>query len=79
MFTNQIRQKLKKDVFAKAVFKDVLPLDKLPLKVNYPSAYVINTDPSYLQGEHWLALLFDEKGHCVFRFIWKSSKLFWIC
>ena len=33
---------------------------------SYPAAFVVNTDPSYLPGQHWLVLFFDEKGHCDF-------------
>ena len=59
MDTIEIRRKLREDYFCKGVFKDVLPIDKLPLKIKYPSSYVVNTDPSYMPGQHWLALHFD--------------------
>ena len=66
LHTLQIQKSLKSDEFSKTIFKAVLPRDKLPNSVTFPSAYVINTHPSDKQGEHWLALHFDQNGNCSF-------------
>lgn len=55
---------LEKDNYAKRVFKGVVPRDKLadlePLSP--PALYIVNTDPSYRKGEHWVVLYFDGTG-----------------
>ena len=37
-------------------FKGVYPLDKLPDIIKLPINIIINTDPSYMPGEHWVSL-----------------------
>jgi hypothetical protein len=68
MNTLEITQCLKKDPYAKTIFKQVVPRDKLPNvpRLGYPSAFVINTQPSYMRGEHWLAVYYDKQGFCTF-------------
>ena len=68
MNTLEITQCLKKDPYAKAIFKQVVPRDKLPNvpRLGYPSAFVINTQPSNMRGEHWLAVYYDKQGFCTF-------------
>lgn len=37
--------------------------DTLPTTVNYfPTAYIVNTDPSYKSGEHWVAFYFESNS-----------------
>lgn len=50
-------------------FGGVIPADKLPDKPKH-KFYIINTDPSYLPGKHWVAVymckvpeFFDSLGH----------------
>jgi len=44
-----------------AHFYGVLPYDKIPTHVrSYPAAYIFNTDPSHLQGQHWVSVYFSE-------------------
>jgi hypothetical protein len=62
----EIFEYLKKDEFSKRIFKQVLARDQLPQKVNYPSAYIINTHKISQKGEHWLAVYYDENGNCEF-------------
>ena len=64
--TNEIYKILFKDEFAKKDFKKVVPFDCLPNHPDYPSSFVVNTDPRGQKGEHWLALYYDEKGVCTF-------------
>ena len=42
------------------IFKKVCALDQLEKPV-FPSAYVINSDPSSEPGEHWIAVYFDQR------------------
>jgi len=57
----EINKILKSDIYAKYIFKGVFPSDRLPKKVKYPSAYVINTDPHTKPGEHWVHVYFANK------------------
>ena len=61
MNTLQIERLLKKDLKSKTIFKKVCALDQLE-KPTFPSAYVINSDPSSKPGEHWVAVYFDKRG-----------------
>ena len=60
MNSDQIERILTQDPYTKQVFKDVCPRDRLPASISYPSAFVLNTDPSWRKGEHWIAVYFDE-------------------
>jgi hypothetical protein len=66
MNTLDIQRALRKDAFSRMYFKAVLPKDKLPSRVRYPSAYVINTHASDKPGEHWLAIFYDDNGVATF-------------
>ena len=57
----QIERLLKSDFETKSVFKKVCALGQLE-KPTFPSAYVINSDPSTEPGEHWIAVYFDKHG-----------------
>ena len=61
MNTLQIERLLKKDLKSKAIFKKVCALDQLE-KPTFPSAYVINSDPSSEPKEHWVAVYFDKRN-----------------
>jgi hypothetical protein len=74
LYSNEIYEILKKDDYASAVFKDVLLRNHLPLKLSFPSAYIINNKKDNHEGEHWIAffltkikivifLIASEKGH----------------
>ena len=45
----------------KKIFKNICAFDQLEKPV-FPSAYVINSDPSSEPGEHWIAVYFDKRG-----------------
>jgi len=62
----QIFKELKKDLYSKQIFKNVVPRNRLPKYIKYPSAYVINTHNHNQPGEHWLAVYFDNKRNCEF-------------
>ena len=61
MNTQQIEAILNRDPYCKNVFKKVCARDQIE-KPTFPSAYVINSDPSNKPDEHWVAVFFDEKG-----------------
>ena len=61
MNTIQIELLLKKDPFAKTTFKKACAKNQL-LRVNYSSAYIINSHPSSKPGEHWITAYFDRHG-----------------
>lgn len=50
----------------KGLFKGVYARDRVPLKPTYPSCFILNTDPSREQGEHWLAIYYDNNGNADF-------------
>ena len=63
MDTHQIDSILKKDRFTKHDFRGVYACDQLPKRyVPRPSAFVVNTDPSTLPGEHWVAIYITRDG-----------------
>ena len=47
-------------------FLGVFPSDKLPKNVPFPCALVANTMPSTHQGEHWIAIFFDQEGNAEY-------------
>ena len=57
MNTLQIKRFLRNE----KIFKKVCAFDQLENPV-FPSAYVINSDPSNEPGEHWIAVYFDKRG-----------------
>ena len=61
MNTIQIERLLKKDPFAKPIFEKVCAKNQL-VRVDYSSAYVINSHPSSKPGEHLIAMYFDKHG-----------------
>ena len=62
MNTIQIEWILRRDPSCKKSFKGVYAQDKIK-RISYPSAYVINSDPSTRPGKHWIAVFFDRRGN----------------
>ena len=62
----QIRESLKSDKITRNYFIGVLARDQLPLSVNWPCCFILNTDKSNKPGEHWLAFYYDDNGVCDF-------------
>jgi hypothetical protein len=52
----EIDKTLRADLYYKSGFLGVFPRDKIPLIKFYPACFVLNTDPSYKIGEHWLGI-----------------------
>ena len=60
MDTNQIAHILKNNPYTKHCFRGVYAVDQLPtLTKNENQCYVVNTDPSYDTGSHWLAVFYN--------------------
>lgn len=56
MNTRQLLRVLQSDPYAKSVFTDVLPSDRLPSQIKKrPRGFIINVDPSDGPGTHWVA------------------------
>ena len=47
-------------------FGGVYPLDRLPLVLIKPKSFIINLDPSYKEGSHWVAVIFYKSGHAYY-------------
>ena len=76
--TNDIYKDLTKDFNSKKSFIGVFARDKLPDVKNYPTSFIFNTQPSYLPGEHWIAVYFNKDWlKKIFRFIWPSAFVLW--
>lgn len=57
---------INEDDFARASFLGVFPRDRIPSIYRFPCSFIINTQPSYRPGEHWLAIHYDSKRNCAF-------------
>lgn len=66
MNTLQISNILTKHRATGSFFIGIFPRDRLPLNPKYPSCIVLNTDPSTREGEHWLAIHYDQHGYAEF-------------
>ena len=62
MNTAQIERILRRDPYCKKIFKGVYARDQIK-RVSYPSACIINSDPSTRPGRHWIAVFFDRRGN----------------
>ena len=95
MDTRQMYAVLRSDKNTAPHLRGVFASDRLPRRVrDYPSAYVVNTDPSNKPGQHWLAIYFDgeERGEFfdsygrapnlyprpILRFLRRNTRLPWI-
>ena len=60
----QIDNLLHSHLKTKNIFTGVYPYDVLPpyKDIIKPSAFIINTDPHYKRGEHWIAIYFPSHG-----------------
>src|SRR5690348_854989 len=43
-------------------FKGVFPCDQLPYNTKLPLNIIVNTDPSYKPGEHWISISIKKQG-----------------
>jgi hypothetical protein len=66
MNTIQINEVLLKDLYTRKIFIGALPIDKLPMEIDYPTCLIINNQKSTKAGEHRLALFFDKNQNAIF-------------
>lgn len=66
MYENVIEKVLLKDPYTKKIFTGVYARDELPKKPKWPECFIINTDPRSKPGTHWLAIHYNQDGHCYF-------------
>ena len=59
MNTKEIDHLLKRHPNTRHVFKGVYARNRLPRRINVPSALVGNTDPDHRPGRHWIAIYID--------------------
>jgi len=63
MNTYDLETYLKGNPVTKQVFNGVYASDQLPPKHGVkPCLYIANTDPSHMNGEHWVVIFFPLKG-----------------
>ena len=62
----QILEALQNDIYSKKFFKGVVAIDQLPktIKKIKSSAYVVNSEKSYEDGEHWFSIFWDKNSNC---------------
>ncbi len=60
MNSEEIRCTLESDPTASSMFLGVFPADKIPIVEYKPAAFIANTDPSTMPGQHWVAFFFSE-------------------
>ena len=53
-----------KDQHIRTKFKGVYPTDKIPINLPLHSLIVVNLDPSYKKGSHWIVVHYVEDGKC---------------
>ena len=56
MNTREIHSALVSDDNIKKIYKGVFALDQIPISLNVPWLIVVNLDPSYKEGSHWVVL-----------------------
>lgn len=67
MNTEQLQCVLRENKCLSVLVNGVYSPDTLPEKVtSYPSAYICNTDYSYLPGRHWVVFWFKSKDYGEF-------------
>jgi hypothetical protein len=59
-----LQEAVEKYDFSRNKFCGVFPYDMIPKNISKPCSIIINTDPSYLPGKHWVAISIDSKGNC---------------
>jgi len=67
MNTLEINLIINKDPVLSKIYLGTFACDQLPESVyNYPCSMIVNTDPSFKSGEHWVAIYFDQEHCCEY-------------
>lgn len=65
--TLNIQNIMDRDPLVKDIFKGVFACDMLPrLIIEKPASLIINLDPHYEPGSHWVAAHFPREGFALF-------------
>ena len=64
--TVQLLDIIKRDRHSRRFFIGVFSRDRLPLRINYPCCFILNTHKSNQPGEHWLAVFVDDQQKAEF-------------
>ena len=56
MDTLQINNVLRRNPVTRTLYIGCYPADRIPVMRRFPSAMVVNLDPSHLPGTHWVAI-----------------------
>ena len=59
MKTEELESYMLNDPYISKVYGGVVAHDQLPLRINKPSIFIVNSDTIMLPGKHWYALYFD--------------------
>ncbi len=60
MNAQEIERLLRADPATRGIFRGVCAYDEIPDHVTtWPAAYVFNTEPSHMKGEHWIAVYLE--------------------
>ena len=60
MNTTQLQQYMLSDSYIKQYYGGVLARDQIPIYVNKPKIFIVNTDPINQPGQHWVSMWIDE-------------------
>ena len=60
MRTEELERYMLNDPYISQFYGGVAALDQLPLYIQKPSVYIVNSDPISLPGKHWYAVYFDD-------------------
>lgn len=58
MRTEELEAYMLNDPYIRHYYGGVVPLDKLPKRIDKQTVFIVNTDPAHLPGKHWLAVFF---------------------
>jgi Adenovirus endoprotease len=67
MNANEIKRIISRDKTLRNSFIGIYASDELNFKLNRkPACLIVNTDPSYLPGQHWICMYIDRNGRLDF-------------
>ena len=59
MKTEELESYMLQDPYIQKYYGGVVPLDQIPIHVQKPSVYIVNSDPAGLPGKHWYTVFFN--------------------
>lgn len=60
--TEELEKFLYSDILLYHNTEGVFAIDKIPNKNKYKKCFIINSDPSFLPGQHWIAIFLPSNG-----------------